>query len=291
MTVSSTLTFESPLRLPEYQNEYGQGWNGQYSYLDGKGGGTYDDYDESWGPRLDMGLDDPAVLQRRRRGTLGVPPRQRPELLRDGRHLGDERRPQHGLREGQRPPVDRELRSERDAPVVPAQTEDHRRRTPPERCRTSSRRRSRSNTSTSTARIARGRATAPTTRCSGSCGAAGRSIPGFSRGVSTTPTAHSSTGTTGGTTTRTGSRGVNQNWDSRDRVIGTGSVTYQVNPWLSTTVRSGTDWYQDNRKRIFAAGTLGQSGVDPNGAFGEGNVVPAGDQLRLPPHRHPRAEG
>ncbi len=55
-------------------------------------------------------------------------------------------------------------------------------------------------------------------------------------------------------------------------MIGTGSVTYQVSPWLSAMLRSGTDWYQDNRKRIFAAGTLGQSGVDPNGAFGEGNV-------------------
>ncbi len=56
VTASVTTTFETPLKLPEYQNEYGQGRNGLYSYVDGKGGGTYDDMDESWGPRLDIGL-------------------------------------------------------------------------------------------------------------------------------------------------------------------------------------------------------------------------------------------
>src|SRR5690606_2647627 len=55
VTASVNTTFETPLRLPEYQNKYGQGWNGEFNYVDGRGGGLRDDYDESWGPRLDAG--------------------------------------------------------------------------------------------------------------------------------------------------------------------------------------------------------------------------------------------
>ncbi|MCK7541802.1 MAG: hypothetical protein MZV63_68430 [Marinilabiliales bacterium] len=64
--------------LPTYQNKYGQGTGGSefnyneykagwrkhchyqdycaenaFSYVDGMGGGVFDFYDESWGPRLD----------------------------------------------------------------------------------------------------------------------------------------------------------------------------------------------------------------------------------------------
>ncbi|HEX6039473.1 TonB-dependent receptor plug domain-containing protein, partial [Longimicrobium sp.] len=60
VTASSTVTFEEPLRLPDYQNSYGQGFNGRYGYVNGKGGGINDDYDESWGPRLD---NDTSVVQ------------------------------------------------------------------------------------------------------------------------------------------------------------------------------------------------------------------------------------
>lgn len=54
--LSNSTTFETPLRLPDYQNEYGQGFNGQFSYVDGAGGGINDGADESWGPKLDVGL-------------------------------------------------------------------------------------------------------------------------------------------------------------------------------------------------------------------------------------------
>ena len=55
VTLSNTTTFQKPLLLPNYQNEYGQGLNGQFSFTDGKNGGTYDGVDESWGPKLDQG--------------------------------------------------------------------------------------------------------------------------------------------------------------------------------------------------------------------------------------------
>jgi TonB-linked SusC/RagA family outer membrane protein len=52
------LTTETPLRLPNYQNLYGQGINGEFAFADGAGGGTWDHVDESWGPRLDGRLID-----------------------------------------------------------------------------------------------------------------------------------------------------------------------------------------------------------------------------------------
>jgi TonB-linked SusC/RagA family outer membrane protein len=80
VTGSSNLTFESPLRLPKYQNQWGQGYSGDicntwnqgqthfqagpppagfdyatcgFSYVDGNYGGVNDGVDESWGPKLD----------------------------------------------------------------------------------------------------------------------------------------------------------------------------------------------------------------------------------------------
>jgi len=53
MTVSTSLTMETPLKLPDYQNQYGQGYSGEFQWVDGAGGGTFDYFDESWGPRLD----------------------------------------------------------------------------------------------------------------------------------------------------------------------------------------------------------------------------------------------
>jgi TonB-linked SusC/RagA family outer membrane protein len=72
ITASQLVTVENELRLPDYQNVYGQGHAGQFSYYDGYGNGVYDDYDESWGPPLDVGLKipqfnspiDPATGQR-----------------------------------------------------------------------------------------------------------------------------------------------------------------------------------------------------------------------------------
>ena len=80
VNASQQVTFESPLRLPDYQNSWGQGFEGDicgvwqrgqahfsagavpagfdyaecgFSYLDGNYGGVNDGVDESWGPRLD----------------------------------------------------------------------------------------------------------------------------------------------------------------------------------------------------------------------------------------------
>ena len=53
VSVSSSTTFERPLRVPEYQNSYGQGAGFNFEFVDGFGSGTNDNIDESWGPALD----------------------------------------------------------------------------------------------------------------------------------------------------------------------------------------------------------------------------------------------
>jgi TonB-linked SusC/RagA family outer membrane protein len=53
VTVNSNTSFATLKTFPDYQNEYGQGANGKFSYVDGKGGGINDGVDESWGPALD----------------------------------------------------------------------------------------------------------------------------------------------------------------------------------------------------------------------------------------------
>ncbi|NLR61041.1 SusC/RagA family TonB-linked outer membrane protein [Chitinophaga polysaccharea] len=53
VTLNSGATFDKVLILPDFQNSYGQGTGGQFSYKDGKGGGINDGVDESWGPKLD----------------------------------------------------------------------------------------------------------------------------------------------------------------------------------------------------------------------------------------------
>ena len=52
ISVNSTVTFENPLILPDYQNVYGQGLNGEFNFVDGNGGGLRDGVDESWGPKM-----------------------------------------------------------------------------------------------------------------------------------------------------------------------------------------------------------------------------------------------
>ncbi|KAA6439370.1 SusC/RagA family TonB-linked outer membrane protein [Dyadobacter flavalbus] len=53
VNVNFGYTFDKLLVLPEYQNVYGQGTGGAFSYVNGKGGGINDATDESWGPKMD----------------------------------------------------------------------------------------------------------------------------------------------------------------------------------------------------------------------------------------------
>lgn len=53
VSASQMYSGASPLRLPTFQDRYGQGLGGQFAFFDGKGGGVNDAVDQSWGPALD----------------------------------------------------------------------------------------------------------------------------------------------------------------------------------------------------------------------------------------------
>ncbi|WP_299013186.1 SusC/RagA family TonB-linked outer membrane protein [uncultured Polaribacter sp.] len=67
ISINSSVTFDSAFRLPDFQNEYGQGQGGVFEFVDGLGGGISDNITYSWGPRLDAGnfipqFDSPVTL-------------------------------------------------------------------------------------------------------------------------------------------------------------------------------------------------------------------------------------
>ncbi len=67
VSVNTGLTMESVLRLPKYQNKYGQGWAGDFKYVDGLNNslGSNDQEDVSWGPlangQLITQFDSPTI--------------------------------------------------------------------------------------------------------------------------------------------------------------------------------------------------------------------------------------
>jgi TonB-linked SusC/RagA family outer membrane protein len=67
ISYNTSFFVDSAFKLPEFQNEYGQGNSGQFEYVDGLGGGVNDNITYSWGPRLDQGIlipqfDSPVTL-------------------------------------------------------------------------------------------------------------------------------------------------------------------------------------------------------------------------------------
>src|SRR5215211_1904505 len=52
-SASSNITFDQVAKLPDYQDGYGQGYLGQFEFVNGLGDGLFDGVDESWGPKLD----------------------------------------------------------------------------------------------------------------------------------------------------------------------------------------------------------------------------------------------
>ncbi len=71
VSFNTGVTIENVLMLPDWQNEYGQGNNQQFAFVDGSGSGIADGVDESWGPRLDTGLLIPQFDSPRADGTRG----------------------------------------------------------------------------------------------------------------------------------------------------------------------------------------------------------------------------
>ncbi|HLL46020.1 MAG TPA: SusC/RagA family TonB-linked outer membrane protein [Longimicrobiaceae bacterium] len=64
----------------------------------------------------------------------------------------------------------------------------------------------------------------------------------------------------------------NGNSDTRDRVIGSVAGTYRFTDWLNATLRSGTDWYREGRERTWAGGTIGLDHVGQVGTFASDQI-------------------
>ena len=67
ISYNTSFFVDSAFKLPEFQNQYGQGQAGVFEFVDGLGGGTSDNITYSWGPRLDAGnlvpqFDSPVTL-------------------------------------------------------------------------------------------------------------------------------------------------------------------------------------------------------------------------------------
>lgn len=67
ISINSSITLDNAFRLPDFQNEYGQGNGGNFEYSNGLGAGINDVISYSWGPRLDAGnlisqFDSPVTL-------------------------------------------------------------------------------------------------------------------------------------------------------------------------------------------------------------------------------------
>ena len=67
VSINTSVFFDKPFQLPEFQNKYGQGNSGQFEFVDGLGGGINDNITYSWGPELDNGtliaqFDSPVTL-------------------------------------------------------------------------------------------------------------------------------------------------------------------------------------------------------------------------------------
>ena len=60
--LENSTTFARPLVLPDFQNQYGQGGGGQFWYKDGLNGGKNDGVDESFGPELDYVIKPEDIL-------------------------------------------------------------------------------------------------------------------------------------------------------------------------------------------------------------------------------------
>lgn len=78
VSFTQNVTFESALRVPQYQNQYGQGSNFEFEFGDGFGAGINDNIDESWGPALDGQLiaqHDSPTTSGFRAGDFAVRPR------------------------------------------------------------------------------------------------------------------------------------------------------------------------------------------------------------------------
>jgi TonB-linked SusC/RagA family outer membrane protein len=270
VTVTQNLTFESPLRLPDYQNEYGQGSRGLFAYKNGRGGGTNDGVDESWGPRLDGRLIpqffSPVIDEATgdRQPLPWVPAPDNVENFFETGRTSTTNLAFAGSTDRTNTRISGTYMNQNG--IYPGNVLER-----------------------LTAQINGGARLTDKLSADASVqytNADANNRPGtgydgnnvmqqfiwFGRQVNTDLLRNYETedGTPYNWNRNYHNNPYwialkNDNMDSRDRIIGSANMRYQFNPWLTGSVRAGTDWYRDWRKRTYANGTIDW----PDGAFGE----------------------
>ncbi len=267
VTASSLVTFETPLMLPRYQNLYGQGSNGRFSYVDGRGEGVFDDTDESWGPRLDAGLMIPQFFSNGQPAPWVSHPNNVRDFFETGRTVNTSAaftyaNPGANLRlsvanldqEGIFPGFGMnrttaglngraELTSRLDADASVQYINSDAQNRPAQGY-------GEDNVMWQFIWFGRQVDTNLLRRMRNEDGSQYHWNYAWNNNPYWTSL-------------------VNGNADTRDRVIGSAALTYEFTPWLSGMVRSGTDWYEENRTRNYQAGTIGRSAT---GAYSESTI-------------------
>lgn len=254
ITASENLTFETPLRLPEFQNVYGQGSGGLFAYKDGKGGGINDNVNRSWGPKM----DGRPIVQWWSNGQP-APWLPSPNNVSDFFNTGRTSTTNAAITAA----------SDRADIRLSATNLDVRSMFPSNTLR-------RLNTAMNggaqiTPRLC-ARASVQYIQDAGhnrpSTGYNANSAlfnieiwGGRQRDLAHLKNYINPDGTQNGpnnTTTNNPYWDVyaDPNADTRDRVIGSGSATYKFNDWLTGMARTGTDWYRDWRKQEYANGNI-----------------------------------
>ncbi|HUG39366.1 MAG TPA: SusC/RagA family TonB-linked outer membrane protein [Longimicrobiales bacterium] len=280
ITASSTVTFEEPLRLPSYQNKYGQGSGGRFDWVDGNYGGINDGTDESWGPEMRCSQDqlirqffsDPA--------GPGDPFCPSPDNVSGFFETGLTVSTNVALaRSDERSNVRLSVTSTQMDGMYPTNELDR-----------------------MSAALAGGVQLTDRLSAEGSVNYMnneGFNRPGtgytgynifqqfvwFGRQVDTNMLRNYQCGPDDPRLPCALGQNVynwnysyhenpyfianeNSNQDATDRIIGHAAVSYDFTDWLSATARSGTDWYEESRKR-----TYGYNGIEtPRGSFGDDRI-------------------
>lgn len=261
---SQNLTFETPLRLPDFQNKYGQGSGGKYEYVDGRGGGISDNVNRSWGPPLDGRLIKQWWSNGEPAPWLPHPDRVR-EFFRTGRTSTTNASVSAA---SEKADIRLGITNLNALGMLPTNTV--------KRLNTSL------NAGANVNEKLGVRASLQYVKSSAhnrpGTGYDNRNVlqdviwSGRQLDNAKLRNFKNPDGTQRSPSHTTVDNPywvlyMNSNDDTRDRVIGVGSITYKFNDWLTGAFRSGTDWYRDWRRERYADGMIG---IDyAGGAFQE----------------------
>ncbi|MEO7041955.1 MAG: SusC/RagA family TonB-linked outer membrane protein [Gemmatimonadaceae bacterium] len=272
-SLTSTYTWDSPSIYMDWQNLYGQGSGGNFSYVDGKGGGVNDGYDQSYGPRMNGQLIpqfDSPVVNGVRQATPFIPhPDNADSFFQTGHNIANNFAVSGGT-DGANGRLS--VGNSNVQGVIPNNTF----RTLTTSLAGNFRVNSKLSTSGSFQYV---QATAHNRPGQGYNTGILEQFIWFGRQVNMDELKAKQYDANGNLYNWNTNFHNNPYWlqydnpeyDIRNRLIGSASGTYTINNWLSATLRGGQDYYNWNINRDFAAGNIQYSDPNYSGAFSAAN--------------------